>query len=64
MGLRVETAETIPAHSYVNLRVEQVDIADSARVRYVRRGGARNLVGLELGEKVRERLLDAAREKT
>ena len=62
-GLRVETTETIPAHSYVNLRVEKVDVAGSARVRYLRRGGARNVVGLELGEKVRERLLEALREK-
>ena len=63
-GLRIETTQTIPAHSYVNLRVEKVDVAGSARVRYVLRGGVRNIVGLELGEKVREQLLEALREKT
>ena len=54
-GLRVETNETIPAHSYVSLRVEKVDVAGSARVRYLRRGGARNVVGLELGENLDEK---------
>jgi len=63
-GLRVETNETIPAHSYVMLRVAEGDVTGSARVRYLRRGAARNIVGLELGEKVRERLLEALRETT
>jgi len=63
-GLRIETNETIPAQSYVSLRVEKVDVAGSARVRYVRRGGIRNVIGLELGEKVREQLIEALRERT
>jgi len=60
-GLRVDTTETIPAHSYVILRVEEVGVTGSARVRYWRRGGARNIIGLELGEKVRGELIEALR---
>src|SRR5450432_1681094 len=62
-GLSIDTVETIPAHSYVNLRIEGADVAGSARVRYLRRNGARNIIGLGLGEKVREQLLAALREK-
>jgi hypothetical protein len=61
-GLRIETSETIPAQSYVNVRVEKVDVAGSARVRYVRRGGIGHVIGLELTQKVRQQLLDALRE--
>jgi PilZ domain-containing protein len=61
-GLRVETAETIPAQSSVYLRVEKVDVVGSARVRYFRRGGMRNVIGLELSQKVRQQLLDTLRE--
>jgi hypothetical protein len=60
-GLQVGTTETIPAHSYVNLRIEGADVTSSARVRYLSRGAVRNIIGLELGEKVREQLLDALR---
>jgi hypothetical protein len=61
-GLRVETNETIPAQSFVNLRVEKVDVAGSGRVRYTRRGGGMaNIIGLELSQKVRQQLLDALR---
>jgi len=63
-GLRVETNETIPAHSYVMLRVADGDVTGSARVRYLRRGPARNIIGLTLGQKVREQLLEALRERT
>ena len=63
-GLRVETTQTIPAHSYVILRVAEVDVTGSARVRYLRRGGARNIIGLELSEKVRGPLIEALRERT
>lgn len=63
-GLRVETTETIPAYSYVYLRVAEVDVTGSARVRYLRRGGRRNIIGLELGEKVREQLIEALRKET
>src|SRR5690242_6955467 len=58
-GLRIETTENIPAQSYLNLRVEKVDVAGSARVRYVRRGGIGHVVGLELSQQVRRQLLDA-----
>ena len=58
-GLRVETTETLPAQAYVNLRVEKVDIAGSARVRYIRRANAGYVVGLELSQKIRQQLLDA-----
>jgi len=61
-GLRVETTETIPAQSQVSLRLEKVDLAGSARVRYFRRGPMRNLIGLELNQKVHQQLLDAMRE--
>ena len=57
-GLRIETTETIPAQSFVNLRVEKVDVAGSARVRYIRRSGIGNVIGLELSQKVRQQLLD------
>ena len=63
-GLRVEISETIPAQSNVSLRVEQVDIAGSARVRYCRRGAMRNIIGLELSQKVQQQLLDALRGPT
>jgi PilZ domain len=62
-GLRIETTETIPAHSYVNLRIEKVDVAGSARVRYFRRGTASNVIGLELGQQVSQQLLEALRGK-
>jgi hypothetical protein len=58
-GLRVETIDTLPAQAYVNLRVERVDIAGSARVRYIRRGNNGYVIGLELSQKVRQQLLDA-----
>jgi len=58
----VETTETIPAQSQVSLRLEKVDLAGSARVRYFRRGPMRNLIGLELNQKVHQQLLDAMRE--
>ena len=61
-GLRIETADSIAAQSNVSLRVEKVDVAGSARVRYVRRSGMRNVIGLELSQKVRQQLLDALRE--
>ncbi|MCU1335187.1 MAG: hypothetical protein JWO19_768 [Bryobacterales bacterium] len=58
----MEIIETIPAQSYVSLRVEKVDVAGSARVRYIRRSGVGNVIGLELSQKVRQQLLDALRE--
>jgi len=61
-GLRVETMDTIPPQSYVNLRIEQWDLAGSARVRYSRRGGVGNVVGLELNQEVRQQILDSLRE--
>lgn len=61
-GLRIETGDSIPAQSYINLRVEKVDVAGSARVRYVRRSGTGNVIGLELSQKVCRQLLDALRE--
>jgi hypothetical protein len=61
-GLRIDTLETIPAQSYVNVRVETLDVAGSARVRYMRRSGAGNVIGLELNQKVRQQLLDALRD--
>jgi len=61
-GLRIETSDAIPAQSFVNLRVEKVDVAGSGRVRYLRRAGAGNVIGLELSQKVRQQLLDALRE--
>jgi hypothetical protein len=60
-GLRVEISETIPTQTQVSLRVEKVDVAGSARVRYFRRGPARNVIGLELSQKVQQQLLDALR---
>ena len=54
--------ESIPARSNVNLRVERVDVAGSARVRYVRRSGLGNVIGLELSQKIRQQLLDALRQ--
>jgi hypothetical protein len=61
-GLRIETEDTIPAQSQVSLRLENVDVAGSGRVRYFRRGPMRNVIGLELSQKVRQQLLDALRE--
>jgi hypothetical protein len=61
-GLRVETTETIPAQSHVSLRVDKVDVAGSARVRYFRRGPMQNVIGLELSQKVHHQFLDALRE--
>jgi hypothetical protein len=62
-GLRVETAETIPTQSQVSLRVEKVEVAGSARVRYFRRGPMHNIIGLELNQNIRQQLLDALRQK-
>jgi hypothetical protein len=62
-GLRLETLEMIPARSYVNLRVEKVDVAGSARVRYLRRSGMGHVIGLELTQNVRRQILDALRQK-
>ena len=61
-GLRVDTVDTIPAQSYVNLRIEKWDLTASARVRYARRAGATNVVGLELTQKVRKQILDSLQE--
>jgi hypothetical protein len=61
-GLRVETVDAIPPQSNVNLRVEKVEVAGSARVRYVRRSGMGSVIGLELSQRVRQQLLDALRE--
>jgi|SRR5665213_64068 len=61
-GLRVDTMDMIPPQSYVNLRIEKWDLTASARVRYSRRAGATNVVGLELTQKVRQQLLDSLRE--
>ena len=61
-GLRVETADTIPSQSYVNLRIEKWDLTTSARVRYSRRAGAANVIGLELTQKVRQQILDSLAE--
>jgi hypothetical protein len=61
-GLRIETLETIPVQSYVNVRVEKMDVAGSARVRYIRRGSVGHVIGLELGTKVHQQLLDALRD--
>jgi|SRR6188472_1178839 len=60
-GLRIETSEAIPAQSFVNVRVERVDVAGSGRVRYLRRAGIGNVIGLELSQKVRQQLLEALR---
>jgi PilZ domain len=56
-GLRVETTETIPTQSFVNLRIEKVEVSGSARVRYFRRGPMANVIGLELSQRVRQKLL-------
>src|SRR5437868_2433088 len=61
-GLRVETDDTIPSQSYVNLRIDKWDLAGSARVRYSRRGKAANIIGLELNQEVRRQILDSLRE--
>lgn len=58
-GLRVDTMDRIPPQTYVNLRIEKCDLTASARVRYSRRAGAANVVGLELTQKVRQQLLDS-----
>ena len=61
-GLRIDSTESIPARSNVSLRVEKVDVAGSASVRYVRRSGAGFVIGVELTGKIRQQLLDALRE--
>lgn len=60
-GMRIETVDAIPAQSNVHLRVEKVDVAGSARIRYVRRSGMGHVIGLELSQKVHQQLLDALR---
>src|SRR5437868_1787909 len=57
-GLRIETSDTIPSQSYVNVRIEKWNLAGSARVRYSRRGKAGNVIGLELNQQVRQQILD------
>ena len=46
----------------MSLRIEKMDVAGSARVRYFRRGPMSNIIGLELSQKVRQQLLDVLRE--
>jgi hypothetical protein len=58
-GIRVETIEAIPVQTNVNLRIEKWDLTSSARVRYTRRAGMSNVVGLELTQSVRQQLLDS-----
>jgi hypothetical protein len=60
-GLRIETSEAVPAQSFVDLRVEKAAVAGSGRVRYLRRAGMGNVIGLELSQKVHQQLLDALR---
>ena len=62
VGLRVETVDTIPAQSYVSLRIEKWDLTSSGRVRYSRRAGATNVIGLELSQKVRKQILESLAE--
>jgi hypothetical protein len=62
LGLRVETVDTIPPRTYVNLRIEKWDLTSSAQVRYSRRAGAVNVIGLELSQKVRRQILDSLAE--
>jgi hypothetical protein len=59
--VRIETSEAVPAQSFVNLRVEKVAVGGSGRVRYLRRAGMGNVIGLELSQKVHQQLLDALR---
>ena len=61
-GLRVETVDTIPAQSYVYLRIEKWDMTGSGRVRYSRRGKGANVIGLELNQEVHRQILDSLRE--
>jgi hypothetical protein len=61
-GLRVDTVDTIPAQSYVSLRIEKWDLTTSGRVRYSRRAGATNVIGLELSQRVRKQILDSLAE--
>ena len=60
-GLRIETRESIPTRTNVSLRVEKVDVAGAASVRYARRSGTGYVIGLELSHKIRQELLDALR---
>jgi PilZ domain len=61
-GLRIEIFDMIAAQSYVYFRIENWDLAGSARVRYSRRGGAGMVIGLELNQKVRQQILDRLRD--
>ena len=61
-GLRVDIVDSVPVQTYVNLRIEKWDLTASARVRYSRRAGATNVVGLELTQKVRKQIVDSLRE--
>ena len=58
-GLRIDTADTIPTRTYLSLRIEKWDLTSSGRVRYFRRAGATNVIGLELSQKVRKQILDS-----
>ena len=61
-GLRVETVDTVPPQTYVSLRIEKWDLTSSGRVRYSRRAGATNVIGLELSQKVHKQILDSLAE--
>ena len=58
-GLRIEVPYAIPYLSYVTLRLESVGLAASARVRHVRHRGLSAVIGLELREPLRGRVLEA-----
>ena len=61
-GMRVEVAESIPAHSRVLLQADLVNLGGSASVKHVQRYGSKYILGLELSQALHEQTLNAIRE--
>jgi len=58
-GLRVEAPVGIPAQSRILLKVEELKLSGSARLKNVTRRGSKYILGLELNQTLHEKVLAA-----
>lgn len=58
-GLRVEAPVGIPAQSRILLKVEELKLAGSARLKNMTRRGSKYILGLELNQTLHEKALAA-----
>lgn len=62
-GLRVEAPQSIPARTPVSLRAEGIQFSGNASVKHQRRQGSNYVLGLELSEALRDKVLAAIRKR-